>query len=105
MRRILADFKQEQQQPTVIFCDNQSAIAIPQNPVFHGRTKHIDIRVHFIRNLVTNRDVEIRYINTDKQAADVLTKVLTRSKFEQFRSALGVGNFASRGSVKNMIQN
>ena len=100
LRRILASFEQEQQQPTVIFCDNQSAIAMTENPAFHGRTKHIDIRVHFIRDLVANGDVEIRYINTDKQAADILTKALARGKFELFRSALGVGNFASRGSVE-----
>jgi hypothetical protein len=71
-----------------------------QNPAFHGRTKHIDIRVHFIRDLVTNGDVEVKYVNTDKQVADVLTKALARSKFEQFRSALGVGDFVSRGSVE-----
>jgi transposase InsO family protein len=100
LRRILADFEQEQQQPTVIFCDNQSTIAMTQNPAFHGRTKHIDIRVHFIRDLVTNGDVEVKYVNTDKQVADVLTKALARSKFEQFRSALGVGDFVSRGSVE-----
>ncbi|XP_072951733.1 secreted RxLR effector protein 161-like [Typha angustifolia] len=100
LRRILASFEQEQQQPRVIFCGNQSAIAMMENPAFHGRTKHIDIRVHFIRDLVANGDVEIRYINTDKQAADILTKALARGKFELFRSALGVGNFASRGSVE-----
>lgn len=59
-----------------------------------------DIRVHFICDLVANGDVEIRYINIDKQAADILTKALARGKFELFRSALGVGNFASKGSVE-----
>ncbi|KAJ4754257.1 polyprotein [Rhynchospora pubera] len=101
LRRILSDLYQPQQQSTTILCDNQSAIAMTKNPVFHGRTKHIDIRVHFIRELVSRQQVQLQHIKTDEQVADVLTKALDRGKFEYFREMLGVKSFESRGSVRD----
>ncbi|KAJ4772132.1 polyprotein [Rhynchospora pubera] len=101
LRRILSDLYQPQQQSTTILCDNQSAIAMTKNPGFHGRTKHIDIRVHFIRELVSRQQVQLQHIKTDEQVADVLTKALDRGKFEYFREMLGVKSFESRGSVRD----
>lgn len=105
LRRLLADFGQLQEGATEIFCDNKAAIAMSENPAFHGRTKHIDIRVHFIRDLVAGGQIQLRYCNTNEQVADVFTKSLPYEKHAYFRSKLGVSNFESRGSVENMVQN
>ncbi|GKD36799.1 hypothetical protein Tco_1257006, partial [Tanacetum coccineum] len=59
-----------------IFCDNTSAIAISNNPVLHSRTKHIDIRYHFIRDHILKGDIELHFIPTDLQLADIFTKPL-----------------------------
>ena len=72
-----------------------------ENPAFHGRTKHIDIRIHFIRDLVAGGQVQFKYCNTNEQVADVLTRSLPYEKPVYFRSKLGVCNFESRGSVRN----
>ncbi|OIT23111.1 putative mitochondrial protein, partial [Nicotiana attenuata] len=65
-----------QKEATKIFCDNLSAIAMTKNPVFHGRSKHIDIRHHFIRELVAKGPIELKHCSTEEQATDILTKVL-----------------------------
>lgn len=75
---------------TVIFGDNQGAIALAKNAQFHARTKHIDIAHHFVREKVNDGTVDIRYVPTDKQLADGLTKALCLDKFVAFRDALGV---------------
>ena len=59
-----------------IFCDNTSAIAISNNPVLHQRTKHIDIRYHFIRDHIMNGESELQFIPTEYQLADIFTKPL-----------------------------
>jgi TfoX/Sxy family transcriptional regulator of competence genes len=74
----------------ILYGDNQGAIALAKNPVFHGRTKHIDIQHHFVREKVESGDVSLEYIPTEQQIADGLTKPLPRDRFEAFRKALGV---------------
>ncbi|GKD30332.1 hypothetical protein Tco_1241110 [Tanacetum coccineum] len=59
-----------------IFCDNTSAIAISNNPVLHSRTKHIDIRYHFIKDHILKGDIELHFVPTDLQLADIFTKPL-----------------------------
>ena len=66
----------------VVFCDNTSAINISKNLVLHSRTKHIDIRHHFIRDLVEDKVVSLEYVPTKGQIADILTKPLDVSRFE-----------------------
>lgn len=100
LRRILVDLHQKQEGATDIFCDNRATIAMTKNPAFHGRTKHIDIRLHFIRDLVGNKEIMLKHCSTHEQVADILTKSLPRDKFVYFRSRLGVCNFESRGSVE-----
>lgn len=78
--------------PVVLYIDNKSAIDLAKNPVFHGRSKHIDIRYHFIRECVERGEIILRHVNTNKQRADVLTKALSRAKFEEMRELLGVKN-------------
>jgi len=78
-----------------IFCDNTSAIAITENPVQHSRTKHIDIRYHFIREHVMNGTIELHFVPSEKQLADIFTKPLDESTFSRLVSELGMLNFSS----------
>ena len=75
-----------------ILCDNTSAIAISNNPVQHSRTKHIDIRYHFIRDHVMNGNVELHFVPTEKQLADIFTKLLDESTFSRLVCELGMLN-------------
>ncbi|KAJ2918787.1 hypothetical protein MD484_g1572, partial [Candolleomyces efflorescens] len=76
--------------PTVLYCDNQGAIKLSTNPVFHARTKHIDIHFHFIRQIITSRDIRLVYCPTDEMVADTMTKPLGRVKFVKFRKMMGI---------------
>ena len=79
LRRLLADCLQVQEGATMIFCDNKATIAMTKNSAFHSRTKHIDIRYHFIRTLVANEEITLSYCSTHEQIADILTKSLPQS--------------------------
>jgi hypothetical protein len=78
------------QDTMIINCDNTSAINISKNPVQHSWTKHIDIRHHFLRDLVESEVVSLSFIPTENQLADILTKPLDGSRFESLRKAIGV---------------
>jgi hypothetical protein len=101
LRRVLADLQQKQKGATKIFCDNKATISMTKNPTFHSRTKHIDIRYHFIRDLVAKEEISLEYCSTQGQLADVLTKALSKEKFCYFRDLFGVCDFELRGSVEN----
>jgi len=75
--------------PTTVYEDNQSCISLAANPIYHARTKHIDIKYHFIRDH-TDKDINIVYCPTKEMVADVLTKPLAQPAFEQHRKALGI---------------
>jgi hypothetical protein len=83
-------------QPISLHCDNQSAIKLAKNPVFHARTKHIEVHHHFIREKLLRGEICLNYISTDDQPADIFTKALPRIKFEQHRGALGVISVTSK---------
>ena len=78
------------QDTMVVYCDNSSAIDISKNLVQHSRTKYIEIRYHFIRDLIERKIVALKYIPTDQQNANIFTKPLDRSKFESLRQVIGV---------------
>ena len=61
---------------TVILCDNQSCIKMTKNPVFHNRSKHIEIRYFYIRDMMQKGTIKLQYVSTDEQVVDVLTKPL-----------------------------
>eukprot|EP01018_Ginkgo_biloba_P021684 Gb_35290 [translate_table: standard] len=90
LRKLLVGLFGQQWQPTVIYYDNQSCIKLSENPVFHDRSKHIEIKYHFIRDYVQRGAVELQYISTDEQVADILTKALVKGKFVFFKDKLGV---------------
>jgi hypothetical protein len=70
-------------------CDSSSAICLTQNLVFHGRVKHIKVRHHFLRDHVEKGDIEMKYIDTESQLADMFTKPLN-GRFASLRGELGV---------------
>ncbi|KRX41523.1 Retrovirus-related Pol polyprotein from transposon TNT 1-94 [Trichinella murrelli] len=76
----------------VLQSDNRSELKLAKNPVFQARTKHIDIRYHFIREAAERKDVELRYLPTEQMMADVLTKGLFKPKHEKCISEIGLGN-------------
>ena len=89
-RQILSEFGFEQQQPTPLWCDNQSATKISKDPFLHQRNKHIELHMHFIRNLVHDSVIEVLYCPTDDQVVDIFTNSLTEAKFSKLQSMLGV---------------
>ena len=88
LRRLLSELGHGPQGPTTVYEDNQGAIAIAQNPVFHQRTKHIDIQYHFTRERVEAGDIKLVYIPTADQLADICTKALSKPKFTDLRDKL-----------------
>jgi hypothetical protein len=90
MRNILVGLFGSHLDPTMIYCDNQSCIKLSIDPVFHGRSKHIDIRYHHLRDCVQRKIMLLQYIPTKDRDADILTKALTRRKFEYHRDRIGV---------------
>ncbi|GKB08366.1 retrovirus-related pol polyprotein from transposon TNT 1-94 [Tanacetum coccineum] len=79
-----------------IFCDNTSAIAILNNPFLHSRTKHIDIRYHFIRDHILKGDIELHFIPTQYQLADIFSKPLDEPTFKRLIVELGMLNIDSK---------
>jgi hypothetical protein len=75
---------------TTILCDNQSCIKMIENPVFHDRSKHIEIHYHYIHDMVQRGALKVQYVSTDEQVVDVLTRPLSPVKFEHFRDKLGI---------------
>ncbi|KAI0519324.1 hypothetical protein KFK09_006766 [Dendrobium nobile] len=90
IRRLLADFGYPQQVPTDMFCDNTSAIALANNPVFHARTKHIEIDQKFLRDHIQQNNIRLLPISTIDQTADILTKALSTARFIKLRNKLTV---------------
>ena len=76
--------------PTTIFGDNKSAIALAHSGNYHARTKHIDIRYHFIRYIIDAGSIKLIYCPTDEQTADTLTKALPSTKAKHFAMAMGL---------------
>ncbi|GJV52340.1 putative RNA-directed DNA polymerase [Tanacetum coccineum] len=90
LRRLLTEITKQRVPPVTLFVDNQSALELMKNPVFHGRSKHIDIRYHFIRECVENGEITVSHVCGKKQKADILTKALARVKHEEMRSLIGI---------------
>lgn len=90
LRSLLSDLGFKQEVPTRTFEDNQGAISLARNPVAHKRTKHIDVKYHFIREAVENRIIALEYCPTDEMTADLCTKPIPRYQFERLRFKLGI---------------
>ena len=90
IRHVLTKLGLIQKSSTTLRCDNQSAIQLANNPVYHSKTKHIDLATHYIRDLVADGVITLEYCPTEKQAADIFTKSMTEAKFVRLRSLLGM---------------
>ena len=90
MWKILSDLFDLQLDVTCIFCENQSCVKMLENHVFHDKSNHIEIKIHYIKNMVLRGVVKLQNVATNEQIVDVLTKPLNRVKFEYFRERLGV---------------
>ena len=85
MKRIIEKLSLEESKcTTTIFCDNNSTIKLSKTPVLHGRSKHIDVCFHFLRDLTREGAIELVYCGTQDQLADVMTKPLTVDAFQRF---------------------
>ncbi len=87
----------------VIYCDNISSILLVNNPVYHVRTKHIEVHYHFIREKVLAKEIDLIHVSTENQVANIFTKVLGTNKLKKFRQMLGVlkVDLSLKGSVMN----
>jgi hypothetical protein len=74
----------------LLMCDNTSAISVAKNLVFHKRMRHLERRHHFLRDHVEKEDIEMRYIDTERQLADIFTKPLDASRFAALWEEIGV---------------
>lgn len=90
LRNLLNQITGECIGPVILYIDNKSAIDLAKNPVFHGRSKHIDIRYHFICECVDRGEIVLKHVSSDIQRADTLTKALSTVRFEKLRELLGV---------------
>ena len=90
LKRLLCEPNLIPPQSIPIYCDNLGSVKLSHNPTFHSRSKHFDIHLHFTREKVQEGEIEVLHIPTDQQPADILTKTLSRVKFEKCRELLGV---------------
>ncbi|XP_058746032.1 uncharacterized mitochondrial protein AtMg00810-like [Vicia villosa] len=95
LRAIMKQLQQEQTGNTIVYCDNSSSIKLSKNPVMHGRSKHIDVRYHFLRELSRDEIVELKHCKSEEQLADIMTKVLKLETFCRLREGLGMCDISS----------
>jgi hypothetical protein len=96
IRKLMADLQMEQKESTQILVDNQAAISIAKNPVFHGKTKHFKLKLYFLREVQREGEIQLIYCKTENQNVDILTKPLPQAKYEFFRQRLGVCSFRAK---------
>jgi hypothetical protein len=90
LRSFVSEIRGGEEKPLTVLCDNQGAIALAKDNKFHSRTKHIDLRYHFIREAVENGKISVKYIPTDENVSDIFTKPLGKPKFQRFVELLGL---------------
>jgi hypothetical protein len=87
----------------VIYCDNIRSILLVNNPVYHAKTKHIEVHYHFIRKKVLAKEIDLIHVNTEDQVVDIFTKALGTNKLRKFKKMLDVleVDLSLKGSVEN----
>ena len=88
----MIDLHMKQEENIQIFVDNQVAISIANDPVFHDKTKYFKIKLFLLREVQKEGEVKLLYCKTENQSANILTKALPKAKFEYLRQKLGVCN-------------
>jgi ABC-type molybdate transport system substrate-binding protein len=94
LRNLISEITKQKPKPVTLFVDNNSAIALMKNPVFHGRSKHIDLKYHFIRECVERGQIVVKKVRTEEQKADVLTKAMPAVKLSVMSHLIGVRNLS-----------
>jgi hypothetical protein len=89
LNRLFDDIAREHEKPSLLM-DNQSAIRLIHNQEFHKRSKHIEVRYFFVRDMVKRGDLKVKYVASDHQLADIFTKPLSKNKLWYFRDELGM---------------
>ena len=92
LQGILLEFDIGSTLSTVLFCDSQSAIKISTYPVTKQRTKHVEIHMHYIEELVHYKTIILQYCSTDEHIIDIFNKRFSKKKFTYLRSLLGVSS-------------
>jgi histone deacetylase 1/2 len=87
---VLSELGVQRQRTPILWCDNLGATYLTANPVFHARTKHIEIDFHFVRERVATGELQVRFISSSDQVADVFTKPATRQMLDRFKSNLNL---------------
>lgn len=90
LKRLLSELLVSDQLFPTLFMDNQSAIRLIKNPEFHKRTKHIDVRYHYIREQFEEHSFNLEFVSTHEQSGDIFTKALPKDKFQFLRNKIGV---------------
>ena len=90
MKKNLQDLQVKFDEPIRIFCDNTNAINISKNFVMHSKTKHILIKYHFVREKITQKNIQIKYVGTKEPIVDIFSKPLTHEAFEYLRLKLRI---------------
>ena len=102
LKSLYAELKVKIEDTPIIWCDNTAANSLSINPIFHSRTKHIEVDVHFIGEKIEAKVLEVRYVSTELQKAEIFTKALSATRFCFLRDKLSLQDPQSilRGNVK-----
>ena len=97
LRWLLGELIGEQAYPPALMVDNQATIALAKNPVLHDRSKHIDIKFHFLRDCIDGGQIVIEFVETGRQLANILTKSLGLLRFIELRKMIGMDEVKASG--------
>jgi hypothetical protein len=95
LRKLLTNLFDHEMDSTIIHCDNQSCVKLSENHVFHDKSKHIEIKYHYIKDIVQRKKLHVQYLPTHEQIANIFTKPLARTKFQYFHERLSLVENAS----------
>lgn len=95
IKRVIRDLGIKVNEPMSLYCDNQAAVKIANNPVQHDRTKHVEIDRHFIKDHLEKKTIELPFVNSEDQLADMLSKAVCKNIFHSSLDKLGMTNIHS----------
>jgi hypothetical protein len=103
LQKLLSDLGHIVDAHVVICCDNINSILLANNPIYHARTKHIEVHHHFIREKIVAKEIDLIHVSTEDQVADIFTKALGTDKLKRFKKMFGVLelDLSLKGNVEN----